>query len=352
MAEFLLYGATGYTGRRIAEHAVQHGLRPILAGRSRESLQPLAAKLKCESHIFGLEDSADIEKQLRGVSLVLNCAGPFSQTARPLIAACLVTHTHYLDITGEIDVIEFAASQDAAARAAEVTLMPSVGFDVVPTDCVAATLKESLPDAMHLALAFHSSGSVSPGTAKTAIEGAIVGGRVRSEGKIVRVRFGSKCRTIAFDDGPHPSQIIPWGDVASAFHTTGIPNIEVYAAMDEMSRGRMRRLNRIRWILKLPGVLRLVQGIVARKIPGPSDAELHEGRTEIWGEVRNAAGRSASMTMTTPNGYRLTMLSALAAVERMLKGTVAVGFQTPARAFGKDFAASLGGVKTSPVQRS
>jgi short subunit dehydrogenase-like uncharacterized protein len=352
MNEFLLYGATGYTGRRIAEQAVQYGLRPILAGRSREPLQKIAATLNCEARVFGLEDADEVAAQLRGVSIVLNCAGPFSQTARPLVAGCVAAHSHYLDITGEIEAIEFAASQDTAARTAGITVMPSVGFDVVPTDCIAALLKEALPDATHLALAFHSNGSVSPGTAKTAIEGAIVGGRARVDGEIVRVRFGSKSRTIPFADGPQQAQVIPWGDVASAFYTTGIPNIEVYAAMDELGRGRMRRLNRVRWLLRLPGVLRVVQGLIARKIPGPTDAELRAGRTELWGEVRNAAGRTASLTMTTPNGYQLTIHSALAAVERVRKGGVAVGFQTPARALGKEFAASLGGVTVSPITRS
>lgn len=352
MDEFLLYGATGYTGRRIAEHAVQHGLQPILAGRSPATLKQFAAKLKCETRVFGLENAGEIEKQLRGVPIVLNCAGPFSQTTRPLVAACLKTRTHYLDITGEIEVIEWAATQDAAAREAGITVMPAVGFDVVPTDCVAAKLKAALPDATQLALAFHSTGSVSPGTAKTAIEGAIVGGRVRADGKIVRVRFGSGARTIPFADGSRKAQVIPWGDVASAFYTTGIPNIEVFAAMDELGRGRMRRLNRVRWLLRIPGALALVQGLVARRIPGPTDAELREGRTEVWGEVRAPSGRTASMTMTTPNGYRLTILSALAALERLRQGSVAVGFQTPARALGADFATLLPGVTASEVVRS
>ena len=350
MPDFFLYGATGYTGRRIAREAVERGLRPMLGGRSRESLQKLARELNCEFLTVGLDDPTVLAQSLGGARIVLHCAGPFSKTAPSMIAACLTAKAHYLDITGEIDVIERAANRDAAARAAGVTIMPAVGFDVVPTDCLAAFLAADLPDATHLALAFHGSGEVSPGTAKTAIAGAIIGGRARVDGKIVGVPFAWKTRTVPFADQPREAQTIPWGDVASAFYTTGIPNIETYLAMRPRDATRMRRLSFIAPLLRIPGVLGLLQSLIGRATKGPDDAELRDGRTEVWGEVRNAAGRTISRTLTTPNAYRLTVLSAVAAVERVLAGNVSHGFQTPARALGKEFVLSLPGVHLGPTK--
>jgi short subunit dehydrogenase-like uncharacterized protein len=350
MPDFFLYGATGYTGRRIAREAVERGLRPMLGGRSRESLEKLARELNCEFLTVGLDDPAVLAQSLDGVRIVLNCAGPFSKTAPPMIAACLAARAHYLDITGEIDVIEHAATQDAAAGAACVTIMPAVGFDVVPTDCLAALLAADLPDATHLALAFYGSGEVSPGTAKTAVEGAITGGRARIDGKIASVPFAWKSRTVPFADKPRDAQTIPWGDVASAFYTTGIPNIETYLAMSPRDATRMRRLSYIAPLLRIPGVMGLLQNLVGRMTPGPDDAELRDGRTEVWGEVRNVAGRIISRTLTTPNAYRLTVLSAVAAVERLLQGNVPVGFQTPACALGKEFVLSLPDVHLGPTK--
>src|SRR3546814_3482070 len=116
--------------------------------------------------------------------LVLHCAGPFSATSAPMIEACLQAKAHYLDITGEISVFEHAQTQDARAKAAGIVVCPGVGFDVIPTDCVAAALKAALPDATHLALGFDSRSGFSPGTAKTSVEGLAQGGKVRENGHI------------------------------------------------------------------------------------------------------------------------------------------------------------------------
>jgi short subunit dehydrogenase-like uncharacterized protein len=341
---WLIYGANGYTGRLIAREAARRGLKPILAGRDVAKVDELARQLDCPSRVFALDDDVALRVALQDATVVLNCAGPFSKTAPAMIAGCLQRRASYLDITGEIDVIEHAAKQDAAAREAGVSLIPAVGFDVVPTDCLAALLADEMPDATHLALAFHGSGAMSPGTLKTAAEGSVYGGRARIDGRITPVPFAWKTRSIPFADGLREAQTIPWGDVASAFHTTGIPNIETYLAMPPADAARMRRMNHFAFLLRMPFVLRFVQAQIAKHVHGPDDAELANGRTEIWGEVRNDAGRTVSMTLTTPNAYRLTALSAVAAVERVLEGNVPVGFQTPARAFGPEFVLSLPGV--------
>lgn len=344
MSEFLIYGANGYTGRLIAREAAARGMKPTLAGRDAFQVEALAKELKLPSRVFALGDLASKIELLQGVRVVLNCAGPFSQTAPAMIAACLRAKVSYFDITGEIDVIEHAAGRDHSAREADVSLIPAVGFDVVPTDCLAAMLKEKLPDAMHLALAFHGTGAMSPGTLKTAVEGSVHGGRARINGHIVPVPFAWKTQTVTFADGPREAQTIPWGDVASAFYTTGIPNIETYMALPRRDAARMRRLNRFSFLLGLPFVLNFVQSQIGKRVRGPNIVELNKGRTEVWGEVRNAAGRTISMTMTTPNAYRFTALSAVAAVERVLQGGIAPGFQTPARAFGAEFVLSIPGV--------
>src|SRR6059058_4580809 len=151
---FLIYGANGYTGELIAREAVRRGHRPILAGRHAERIEPLAGELQCPWRVFDLLDAKEVE----GVALVLHCAGPFVHTSAPMVRACLAAGTHYLDITGEITVFESIMAIDAEARRRGVTLLPGVGFDVVPTDCLAAMLARRLPDADDLTLAFYSKG--------------------------------------------------------------------------------------------------------------------------------------------------------------------------------------------------
>ena len=173
---WMIYGANGYTGELIAREAAGRDLKPVLAGRTAAKVEPLAASLGLQARVFDLGDAAATSKSVEGMVLVLHCAGPFSATAAPMMAACLATHAHYLDITGEISVFEHARTLDAAARAAGIVICSGVGFDVIPTDCVAAALKAVLPDATHLALGFDSRSGFSPGTAKTSVEGLAHGG--------------------------------------------------------------------------------------------------------------------------------------------------------------------------------
>ena len=202
---WLIYGANGYTGELIAREAARRGLKPILAGRNRAAIEALSVELGLESRIFGLDDPKVIAAGLNDCAVVLHCAGPFSRTAKPMIEACLLTHTHYLDITGEIAVFEMAATFDAVAKLASIMLLPGVGFDVVPTDCLAAHLKAQLPTATHLALAFRGLGRTSRGTTLTGLEGMSTGGMIRRDGKLMPVPAAWKTRRIDFGNGRGPT---------------------------------------------------------------------------------------------------------------------------------------------------
>ncbi len=330
---WLIYGAYGYTGRRIAREAVGRGARPILAGRDERPLRSLADELGCPARVFSLDDADTAAAQLDGVGLVLNCAGPFSRTAPGCIEACVLAGVHYLDITGEIDVIELAASLHSRAAQAGICVIPAVGFDVVPSDCLAGRLHQLLPHAVRLQLAFWSSDTVSPGTARTAWESAAAGARARVDGRIRRVPAGKRLR-VPFRDRPRDALLVPWGDVASAYYTTGIPNIEVYAALPRP----LLWLRPLHWIAPLAGLRplrQIVAWLIGRSVRGPADDV--QGRSEFWGCVTDAQGRCAEATLSTIGAYALTVQTALTAAERVRRGDVAPGFHTPARAFGVHF---------------
>src|SRR5262245_60401783 len=230
MPGFLIYGANGYTGALIARAAVVRGHRPVLAGRNAETLAALAAELGVEYRVFALDVPGQVAAEISGMQAVLHCAGPFAHTYSPMADACLHAGVHYLDITGEVAVFEGLVARSAAAQAAGVMLLPGVGFDVVPSDCLAAHLKRRLPSATHLALGFQSLGRVSRGTATTMAENIHRGGLVRRDGVLRRVPAAWKTRVIDFGTGPVKAITIPWGDLSTAFHSTAIPNIEVYMA--------------------------------------------------------------------------------------------------------------------------
>jgi short subunit dehydrogenase-like uncharacterized protein len=337
----MIYGANGYTGRLIARHAVERGLRPTLAGRNHEAVTALAAELECPAVSFSLEQPARIAEHVQGHAAVLHCAGPFSQTARQMMDACIAARADYLDITGEIDVILWAVARGERAAGAGVALLPAVGFDVVPSDCLAAMLHERLPQARVLQLAFSGTGGLSPGTAKTMFESLPHGGRVRIDGQLRDVPTAWKTLDIPFRHGKRFGMTIPWGDVASAFYSTGIPNIEVYTAV---SPKQVARLRRIRFLLPLLG-WRPLQALARRRIEktvsGPADDVRQSTGSSLWGRVSDDQGNAISATLETLSGYELTALTAVAALERALSRSVPRGFSTASQAFGRQFILSF-----------
>ncbi|HEX7376459.1 MAG TPA: saccharopine dehydrogenase NADP-binding domain-containing protein [Pirellulales bacterium] len=343
--DWLLYGANGYTGRLIAEEAPRRGMRPVLAGRNAREIENLARRLDLPFRVFALDESGGVADQLSGMTAVLNCAGPFSRTAPALMEACLTARAHYLDITGEIEVIEAAAALDRRAREAGVGLLPAVGFDVAPSDCLAAMLADQLPAATHLRLAFTATGGVSPGTAKTMLQVMPTGGRARIDGEIRRVPHDWKKRDITFPSGVKQAVTIPWGDVASAYYSTGIANIETYLAATPALARQSHLLRSFAGLLRSRLVGKLAETCVGWTIAGPSAARRAATRAELWGQVSDAAGNTVEAALETPDGYTLTVLSALAALERVLRDGLAPGFTTPSKAFGKEFILSLPDVR-------
>ncbi len=337
---FLLYGSTGFTGDLMARLAVQRGLRPILAGRNRVKIEAQARELGLDCRVFELNDAAALERAVGEVAAVLNCAGPFLYTAKPIVEACLKVGTHYLDITGEYPVFEMIVARDEQARARGVTLLPAVGFDVAPTDCLAAHLKHRLPTATHLTLAWSIKGrtNFSRGSSLTMIEALPSGGKIRHNGRLETVPLGAKTRMI--DLGYGPAKVIqePWGDVFTAFYTTGIPNIEEYMPSSKQVE-RLGMLARyLGPLLALAPVKNWMKRNVQKQPPGPTAEMRATCRGLVWGEVTDDKGRRAVSRLEGPEpGYTWTLITALDAVEKVLAGLAQAGFTTPGLAFGADF---------------
>lgn len=335
----LIYGANGYTGELITRYAVERGLRPLIAGRNAAAIEALAEKHGLEYRVFSLDDNEKIDAALEEVDMVLHCAGPFSLTSSPMVDACLRNKKHYADITGEISVFEMCARQDEMARSAGIMIMPGVGFDVVPSDCLALHLKNRLPSATHLTLAFYGKGGLSHGTQSTMTMNIGKGGAIRKNGKITPVPAAWRSLDIDFGGVTKQATTIPWGDVATAFYSTGIPNIEVYTVIPPAN---LRLLKISRWIgslLETSPVQRFLQNRIPKG--GPSDEQREKGQTLLWGRATDAEGTEVVSNLKIPEGYTTTVITALAITERILNGELTSGFQTPAKAYGADLVFEL-----------
>ena len=342
----LIYGAYGYTGELIANEAVRTGLPCVLAGRDRDRTEALASTLALPSRVFGLDDPAALDLGLEGVEVVLHCAGPFELTSAAMIDAAIRRGVHYLDITGELTVFEAAFARSAEATAAGVLLMPGVGLDVVPTDCLALHLKRRLPTATKLTLALCTNGTLSHGTATTMRRNLHRPGCVRRGGQLVSEPVGARIRDFDFGGraGRRTCASVPWGDVSTAFHTTGIPDIDVFAAYPRALRIAMRALGLMGPVLATRPVQAVAQRLVEAFAKGAPKEARDRDAFWIYGEVTDAEGRTAAARMQTPEGYDFTASAAVEIARRVDNQRSARGFCTPAGLFGPDFALELPGV--------
>lgn len=344
MKTLLIYGSYGYTGELIVEKAVAAGLKPILSGRRREALQAQAEPLGLQFRVADVNDSAQLDQALAGVDVVLHCAGPFSKTAKSMMEACIRNRAHYLDITGEIAVFELGVRLGHKAEEAGIAIFPGVGFDVVPSDCLAAHLKKRLPTATHLSLGFQALGGTSHGTASTMVENIDQGGAIRRDGKIVQVPSAYAVRTIDFGRGPTGAVTIPWGDVSTAFQSTQIPNIQVFIGLPRASIRGLQLSRYLQPLLKLPAVKRFLQSRVDAAPRGPTPEQRARGKSLLWGEATDSSGKTVVSRLKGPEGYTLTADSAVLIAQKALNGELRPGFLTPSLAFGPDFVLQLPGV--------
>ncbi len=341
---WMIYGANGYTGILITELAVSRGMKPIVAGRNSKLITKIAKKHSLDSKVFSLESIEFLKKQLNNIDIFLNCAGPFSKTANIAMKACIESNTHYLDITGEIDIYEIAHTLNERAKQSGVVLCPGVGFDVIPTDCLSFVLKEKLPTASELSLAFSpKGGSLSPGTLKTSVESLGNGGRVRADGKIIKVPIGHKSRKIDFGNGPRSTASISWGDISTAFYTSGIGNICVFYPFSSKSLKRLRLSQKFLFLLDNIFIQKVIKSIISTFVKGPNNLKREKSKIVVWGEVKDKNNKSVKGMFSIGNGYDVTASGAIEAVVHLLNNTEDSGFYTPALLLGTSILKKLPG---------
>ncbi len=351
---FLIYGANGYTGQLIVEKALARGLRPVIAGRNGDEVRALAERTGLDFRVFSISESDDfLEKEgiaaREGFAAVVHCAGPFLFTGRQMMAACLRSGLHYFDITGEFPVFEQAQNFGKKFEEKGLTIMPGIGFDIVPTDCLALFLSKKMPDAVRLELAFaQPGGQLSRGTQKSMTNKLGDGGMIRKNGKLTPVPLGHRSQEIEFLSEKGPKKLftmaIPWGDVATAFWTTGIPNIEVFTSVHPKTHSKLRWQGLFNWILKLGFVKKMALRRIQKGPSGPDEARRKKAVSMLWGRVENEKGERIEARFRTPNGYSLTAETAVLIVEKTLAGHFCAGFQTPAGCFGENLIHEIEGV--------
>ncbi|SQF98163.1 integral membrane protein [Paucimonas lemoignei] len=325
MKTLLIYGATGYTGRMAAQRAKALGLPFEIGGRNRQHLIDLAGQLGVPYRVF--EADTDAARSLSGITVLLNFAGPFAHTAPALMAACIEAKVDYLDITAEINTYRLAEQLNVSAAAAGVMLLPGVGWDVVPTDSLAAHVARRVVNPLALSIALQVPGSMSRGSAMSV--GEIIGAGVmaRIDGELVPTP-DAQPRHFDFGDGEVLCVPFSFGDLVTGWHTTRIPNIAMFVHIsgDAFPEGDLSLLP-----------------------DGPSAQERDANQARAVVEVMTQDGSRVCSRIETVNGYSYTPLAAIEAARRVLDGDRRPGFATPVGVFGVGFAQTIPGTIISDL---
>ncbi|MBL1215373.1 MAG: NAD(P)H-binding protein [Ignavibacteriae bacterium] len=330
----MIYGANGYSAQLIIDELLKRGVKPILAGRNREAVEEIADKNNCEFRVFDLEDQNLISDNLSGMHTVINCAGPFRYTAPQLISACIISKTNYIDITGEIEAIEYAWRNNDAAIEAGITLLPSAGFDVIPTDCMAKRLSENIENPDSLELAIINNGKISRGTFLTTLEMMKERGKVRVDKEIIDSKIAEYIIDFKSDRLNFKGVSIPWGDVSSAYYSTGIPNIKVYLAVPKIIFVLRKVLLLLIKLLSVKFIFNLINKIISKVLSGPDKKTRDESSAIIWGRVKNIKGESSTAAFRFIDGYSLTAVGAADCSQLILSGDIKPGAVTPSIMIG------------------
>jgi short subunit dehydrogenase-like uncharacterized protein len=335
--KILIYGANGYTGKLITQEAKNNGVIVEIAGRNKKSIEKISKDTGFPFHICELNDSAKLESLLKEFDIVIHCAGPFSETAIPMVEACINSKTNYLDITGEIWVFEDIMKYDEEAEKAGITLIPGVGFDVVPTDCLAGYLKEKLPSGTSLELAFVGSKTgMSRGTAVTMAKNISKGGFIREKGLIKNVPLAYEVKELRFAHRKQWCMTIPWGDLMTSYHQTQIPNIKILSGASIKMIKKIKKYRSLKFILGISWVQKIVRRKIENSVKGPNKEDLEKGKTYVLGTISDNDGNSFTAELITPEAYYLTAKTALASALKLGNNKLK-GYLTPAQAFGKDY---------------
>lgn len=319
MRQLMIYGATGYTGRMVAARAKEVGLDFVIAGRDEASLLSMEATLGVEHRTFALDDSAGVQHALEGIDVLLNCAGPFVHTAGTLMAACLHTGTHYLDIAAELDSYQLAVQRDRDAIDAGVMLMPGCGGSVAMLGSLAARVVERVAVPVSLCIALHVTGALSRGSAISASQHLIAQCLMRKH-DVLTPRDPAELRDFNFGHGLASCFPVTLPDLITIAHHTGIGQIETYVHVSGNA---------------------FPEGRVEAMPDGPDAQARERDRYQAAVEVVGADGVTSRAVLDTVNGYTFTPLAAVEAARRVLAGEVRSGFRTPVGLFGSGFAETI-----------
>jgi short subunit dehydrogenase-like uncharacterized protein len=340
----VLFGATGYTGRLVADAMAERGMTPVLAARSRDKLEAMAGELGggLETAVADVSDPQSVSALVEQGDVLVTTVGPFTRWGGAAAAAATTAGAHYLDSTGEPGFIrEVFERYGPAADGKGAAMLTAFGYDWVPGNLAGAlALRNAGDDAVRVDIGYFIRGRGTPsgGTQASMVASmaepgfAFRDGRVRTERAAKRVR--------SFQVGSKKREGV---SVGSSEHFTlprvapGLREVNVYLGWF----GPMSRPMQVFSLgTSVPGASRLLKMAGERFVKGSTGGPGVDARAKIGSHIvavaYDEAGRElAEVNVKGVDGYtftgRVLAWGAQLAADGGLQGTGALG---PVDAFG------------------
>jgi short subunit dehydrogenase-like uncharacterized protein len=340
-----VYGATGYTGKLVARELQRRGLDFVLSGRSAGKLRALADDLGGGPAVrpASLDDRDALRHVLGDCAAVINCAGPFNRYGEPVVRSAVETGTHYVDTTGEQPYMRFIYERlDDAAQAAEVALVPAVGFDYVPGDLLAPLVARSVEPLEEMVVAYAARGFAGTrGTLQSALDMLRSGGVAFRDGELREV--GHKPRRIHFTF-PEPIGRLamlpyPSGEVLTVprhIKTRNVVSlINAGVAAPPGMPEELVAFTSPGLTLALHTPIKALADLAIQRLPeGPSDADRRAAQFTVAIVARGEDGRVARGVVHGSDVYGLTAVTAVHSAALLAdEGYDRAGALSPATAF-------------------
>jgi short subunit dehydrogenase-like uncharacterized protein len=345
-ARIVVFGATGYTGRLVAERLVAHGERPVLAGRSEQRLAELAGRLgdletvkadaMRQNSVFAMVQPGDV---------VVATVGPFAKWGEPAVRAAIAAPAIYLDSTGEPAFVRrvFEEFRPPAARAG-AALMTAMGFDFVPG---ALALRDAGEAAVRVDVGYYSlglgAGSASAGTRESLVGATLSDSHAFRGGGVRPVRVAERVRSFRVKDKERPAVSVGGAEhfgLPAAF--PGVREVNVYLGwFGPLARPMQAGSLAGSYMLRVPGVRQALQAAGERLVAmaaGPEPGTTGNSLSWIPAIAYDAAGNPlAEVHVTGVDGYEFTAnFLAWAARRAAGSGVDGTGALGPVGAFGLD----------------
>ncbi len=346
-ARIVLFGATGYTGRLVAEALVKRGARPLLAARNRSALEQLAGELGgLDTAVADVAQPQTVHALVERGDVLVSTVGPFLRFGGPALDGAVEKGALYLDSTGEPPFIrEVFEERDAAARSSGASLVTAFGYDFVPGNLAAAiALDRAGEAATKVAVGYFLTGggsmrgAMSGGTAASVAGVLMAPAFAHRDGRLVTERSAKRVRTFE-----SRGRQLAGVSIGSSEHLT-LPRIHPSLREVDAYLGWFGPASRAMQAMSVLGELGAVREasakLAARFVKGSTGGPGPEARAKTGSlaiaEAYDAGGSLRErVELRGPNGYTFTGdILAWGAARAAEQGMSAPGALGPAEAFG------------------